>query len=464
VEPIVEATAGVMTAALRSGEIGPIELLERHLERIERLNPELNAIVVTRFDEARAEARSAEAALVSGRPTGPLCGVPFTVKESIDVAGMATTAGLVEQADNIAAHDAPAVAAMRSAGAILLGKTNVAEALLFYDSRNPLYGQTHNPHDHERGAGGSSGGEAAAIASGMSPWGLGSDLGSSVRNPAHFTGIFGLLPSAGAVPATGSWPPDATPGLALMSRVGPMARSAHDLELMLRTVAAPGTAAAEPTTPSASAAGLAVAAFSEDGLQPVAAACTAAVERAAAALADSGHDVVEESLPNVAEVRQCFDAVVGIEAMVVWPPYVDPEREHEDHLTELIRMPAPPTPPSAEDRLRLSIRLGELARECAAWQERRPITICPVAPTSAPRAGGALEEVDGEPVRPGGKMPLGPYPNALGLPAAAVPVLTDEAGLPIGVQLVGRRGRDLEVLAVAKELERALGGWIKPPL
>ena len=121
-------------------------------------------------------------------------------------------------------------------------------------------------------------------------------------------------------------------------------------------------------------------------------------------------------------------------------------------------------PPSAEDRLRLSIRLGELERECAEWQERHPITICPVAPTSAPPAGGAITEVDGEPVRPGGKMPLGPYSNALGLPAAAVPVLTDSAGLPIGVQVIGRRGRDLEVLAVAAELESALGGWIEPSL
>ena len=120
---------------------------------------------------------------------------------------MPTTAGLVEQAGNVATQDAPAVAAMRAAGAILIGKTNVAEALLFYDSRNPLYGQTRNPHDRGRGAGGSSGGEAAAIAAAMSPWGLGSDLGSSIRNPAHFTGIFGLLPSAGAIPATGSWPP-----------------------------------------------------------------------------------------------------------------------------------------------------------------------------------------------------------------------------------------------------------------
>jgi Asp-tRNA(Asn)/Glu-tRNA(Gln) amidotransferase A subunit family amidase len=464
VEPIVEATAGAMAAALRAGEIGPVELLERHIERIEHLDRDLNAIVVSRFAEARAEARSADAELASGRGGAPLRGVPFTVKESIDVAGMPTTAGLVEQAGNVATEDAPAVAAMRAAGAILIGKTNVAEALLFYDSRNPLYGQTRNPHDRERGAGGSSGGEAAAIAAAMSPWGLGSDLGSSIRNPAHFTGIFGLLPSVGAIPATGSWPPDATPGLALMSRVGPMARSAEDLELMLRTVAAPGTAAAEPTTPSASVAGLAVAAFSENEMQPTAAACREAVRRAAAVLADSGHDVAEEPLPNLVEVRQCFDAVVGVEAMVVWPPYVDPEREHEDHLAELIRMPPPHTPPTAEDRLRISVRLGELERECVAWQERRPIAICPVAPTSAPPAGGALTEVDGEPVRPGGKMPLGPYANALGLPAAAVPVLSDEAGLPIGIQVIGRRGRDLEVLAVAQELERALGGWIRPPL
>ena len=314
-------------------------------------------------------------------------------------------------------------------------------------------------------AGGSSGGEAAAIAAAMSPWGLGSDLASSIRNPAHFTGIFGLLPSVGVIPGPGSWPPDATPGLALMCRVGPMARSAADLELMLRKVAAPGTAAAEPTTPPASAAGLAVAAFAEDGMQPTAAACREAVHRAAAALADAGHAVDDAQLPNLVEVRQCFDAVVGIEAMVVWPPYVDPEREHEDHLAELIRMPPPPTPPSAEDRVadqRSTGRARARVRGVAGTPADRHL---PRRADERParRRRGSPRWTGSRSARVA-RCRWGRTRTRSVLPAAAVPVLTDEAGLPIGIQVIGRRGRDLEVLAVAQELEPALGGWIRPPL
>ncbi len=209
-------------------------------------------------------------------------------------------------ADDVAGYDAPAIRRMRGAGAILLGKTNVPEFCAFYDTANDVFGATRNPHALDRSVGGSSGGEACAVASGMSALGIGSDLGSSIRNPAHFTGVFGLKPSRELVPATGHAPDGETPLWSRLAVIGPLARSANDLQLALAVLS--------QTLPAAPRPGVgAVGVYEDDFLQPVAADCRRAVRIAADALAVAGHELVEERPPRQEDIRSLFDFLVGVE-------------------------------------------------------------------------------------------------------------------------------------------------------
>lgn len=452
---LARTSAAEMARAVRDGEVGPVELLEAHAARIDEVNPELNAIVLPRLDAAREEAVAAERALRDGSEVGPLHGVPFTAKESFDVAGMPTTLGskLLEGRE-AAAKDALVVERMRSAGAILLGKTNVSEFLAFYDSVNLVYGATANPYDHTRSAGGSSGGEAAAIASAMSPAGLGSDLGSSVRQPAHFNGIFGMCPSRNLVPLVGHrpWPPPLA--FARCCQAGPIARTAGDVELLLR-VAASQPLADAPAPRRATV-------YEEDGMQPVAAACRHAVRRAAEALSGAGWELAEEGPADVAEIRAAYDgAVYGELAIDLGPLLRGREDELSDHGRRVTGGLAS-MQPSFEGYVAASKQLTELEARADAWLERHQLAICPVAPGPAPELGVGFTDIDGEPPRPGGLMTLCTYANAFGLPSISVPAMRTDDGLPVGVLVTGRRGYDLQVIAAARELERLLGGFVAP--
>jgi Asp-tRNA(Asn)/Glu-tRNA(Gln) amidotransferase A subunit family amidase len=448
-------SAGRMAQAIKEGEVGPVELFDAHAARIEELNPELNAIVLPRLDEAREEAEAAERALAANGALGPLHGVPFTAKECLDVAGMPTTLGSkLLEASPPAAEDAAVVCRMREAGAILLGKTNVSEFLAFYDSVNLVYGATRNPHDGTRSAGGSSGGEAAAIAAAMSPAGFGSDLGSSIRQPAHFTGIFGMCPSRGLVPITGHQPGPPPLGFERCCTVGPLARTTDDIELLLRVAASrPLAGGAEPRR---------AVVYEEDGMQPVATACRQAVRRAADALSDAGWELTEERPPDAAEIRSAYDGVIYQELSMYFGPIV---RGREDELSDhgrRVAAGAATIEPSFEAYIAASKRLVELEGRADAWLERHELALCPVAPGPAPELGVGFTEIDGEAPHPGGLMTLATYANALGLPSLSVPALRTNDGLPVGVLVTGRRGRDLEVIAAAGELERLLGGYIAP--
>src|SRR5688500_3288912 len=220
-----------MATMVRDGAISPSELLESHLRQIEARNPALNAFVTVLADRAREEARACEAALVRGQPLGLLHGIPLTIKDSFDIAGLPTRCGSRLRSDTPAAEDAIAVARLRGAGAILLGKTNTPEMLASYETDNFLTGRTNHPLDPERTPGGSSGGEAAAIAAYCSAGGLASDGGGSIRIPAHFCGIAGLKPTPGRIPTTGHFPSLGYP-TGLTTVAGPMARSAQDLRLL----------------------------------------------------------------------------------------------------------------------------------------------------------------------------------------------------------------------------------------
>ncbi|MGH6915918.1 MAG: amidase family protein, partial [Geminicoccales bacterium] len=231
-------TALGLAARLRAREVGCLELLEHHLARIERFNPELNAIVVLDLERARARAREADRALDRGDVFGPLHGLPMTVKEAIDVAGLPTTWGAPEHKHNRPERNALLVERLMEAGAIVFGKTNVPFRLTDWQTYNPIYGTTNNPFDTSRAPGGSSGGSAAALAAGLVPLEVGSDSGGSIRDPAHFCGIFGHKPSYGVVPQEGHWMPGAIapPDLNVC---GPMARSAEDLAAALAIMAGP---------------------------------------------------------------------------------------------------------------------------------------------------------------------------------------------------------------------------------
>lgn len=452
---VLLAPATELARMVRDRELSAVELLDLHVARIEERNPELNAIVLPRIDEARGEARAADRAAAFGEPLGPLHGIPFTCKEAIAVAGMRWPNGSKLFADAVAGYDAPAIRRVRGAGAILLGKTNVPEFCAFYDTANDLFGATHNPHAHGRSAGGSSGGESAAVASGMSALGIGSDLSSSIRNPAHFTGLFGLKPSPEFGPCTGHAHEGETPLWSRLAVIGPLARSAGDLELALTVIAGHRLPSPRPVSGT-------VAVYETDSIQPIARDCRRAVRMAAQALADAGHELVEELPPQQQEIRARFNTIVGIELAAPLAPLV---AGRESELSPYGRMAVElaVTDVSLAGYLEVWSELGALAREVEAWLERRQLVVCPVAPGPAPPVGEGFTEIDGQPARPGPKLTMCALANAVGLPAASVPVLRTDDGLPIGVQVIGGRGRDLEVIAAARTLEEAFGGFIAPP-
>ena len=239
--PITALTATEIAQQIKAGELSACAVLDAHIHRIEQVNPQLNAVVIPRFEQARQEAEAADAAQRRGDALGPLHGVPITIKEQLLVKDTATTFGVLNLKDHQASEDGPLVKRLRVAGAIILGKTNTAQLLMYIESDNPVYGRTHNPWNLERSPGGSSGGEAAIIAAGGSPLGLGSDFGGSIREPSHFCGIQGLKPTVWRLTNL-----DTRPGIfadgqtGMVPQPGPLARSVADLTLAMRILAAPG--------------------------------------------------------------------------------------------------------------------------------------------------------------------------------------------------------------------------------
>jgi len=450
---LVARSATWMARAVRERDVSALELFEAHAERIAERDPQINALVLPRLEEARAEAVAADAAIARGDAAGPLHGVPFTAKDPLAVAGMRAPNGSRLLADHVSEADCAPVARMRAAGAILLGKTNVSEFAMWWDSVNRLFGATANPHDLTRTAGGSSGGEAAAIGSGMSPLGLGSDLGGSIRNPCHFVGVWGLKPGRGTVPFAEHAPLPAGPGIRLFGVVGPMARTPEDLGLALRSLATP--ALAEPRRPAR------IAVFEEDGLQPVSRDCRAAVRR----IADALGDTVEAAPPNAAEVRGAFDTMLATETATALPAVVGDRFAELSPYLQALFSSGSGFQPSWEAYLDASARLARYENEADAWFAEHPVAVCPAVPEVAPPLGGSWSaEIDGIPTRPGGKLTLATYASALGLPAVCVPVMRAEgSGLPVGVQLIGARGSELTLLSLAAGLESSgAAGWLRP--
>ncbi len=463
---LLKASATEMARAVRHRDVSPVELVQAHIDRAEAVNPGLNAIVLPRYEQALEEARAAERALFDGGEPGPLHGVPFTAKECIEVAGMPCCDASRIFDGNVSTQDAVVIENLRDAGAILIGKTNIPEFAFHYDSNNLVYGATLNPHDRSRSVGGSSGGEGAALATGMSAFGVGSDYGGSIRVPCHFCGVVGIKPGPGVVPYAGHFPPQHPVSIQRWSMIGPMARYVQDLELLLPVFARPHLARDSGVLPRKfereSAGAVPVAVFEDDALVPVDDTCREAVRMAASALREDGHEVVEERAPLQAEVRDAFVAVALAETQAMLVPFIGNRAgELSPQIAKLLEQ-APEADITLAHYLGRMVQITELQHAVYEWLERHPIAISPIASVPAFPVGTETLTIDGQDYGEIDLFSLSTYVNAMALPAAAVPITSSEDGLPVAVQVIGRRGREMEVLAIAKKLERAFGGWIDP--
>lgn len=479
-QEIAFRSATELTRMLRAGEIGSLELTDHYIARIERIDADLNAVVVRDFERAREAARACDSDLAAGRVRGPLHGLPMTVKESYDVAGLPTTWGIPLFANNIASRDAHAVERFKRAGAVILGKTNVPLGLGDFQSYNEIYGQTNNPWDPARTPGGSSGGSAAALAAGLTGLECGSDIGGSIRNPAHFCGVYGHKPTWGIVPPQGHALPGmlAAPDIAVC---GPLARSADDLELALDLISgperldAPAWQLALPASPGKPLRHCRVALWASDELAPV-------------------EDEIAQRVARVGEILSGLGATVSDSAR----PDYDIRRGHANYLKLLNSIMGASLPDAvylASQKSALAIDPEDLSdasvtaralvlshREWLAANNFREsirhawraffrdwdVLVCPQMATPAfahdhSPFGQRSLEVDRA------RQPyfqqlfwsglvIGAY-----LPSTVFPTGPSRTGLPIGLQAIGAEYHDRTTLDFARQISREAGGFQAPP-
>lgn len=464
---ITELSASELARRIRQGTLSPVEVVEAHIARIEAVNPAINALVTPTFAVARQQAQQAAEAIGRGEVWGPLHGVPFTAKDSFDVAGVRSTCGLVSRAAHIPQQDAALVARMRAAGAILLGKTNTPSNCGAYETINPVFGLTANPWDVTRSAGGSTGGEAALIAAGGSPLGLGSDIAGSIRLPSHFNGTVGLRPTSDALPSDGFWHP-IRGRLANLNALGPMARRVEDVALawdVLRGV---------PPQPidTDSLRGQRVVYWFSDGVLPSSNAVKGGIRAAVRALEQAGMQAARKA-PAArrfvtlgygkywqAPERETYARGFGNgERWSPWGEILRALRGQAQVESETLVLWA----------LVASAYLLTPGIDGAAWRERlraemrallgeNGIAVCPVFPTSAPRHGWsklAAFFTNGYTT----------WLNLAGLPGLALPVGFSGNGMPVGVQIVGNPGTEQTLLAAGLAVQRALmPAWRGPVL
>ncbi len=457
-----------IAAQIRRKEISPVEVARSHLDHIACLNSRLNAFVDCKPEAVLAQAREVEKAILRGDALGPLHGVPLSIKSAIDVAGHLCESGTRLRAGRIAVEDAPLVARLRASGAVILGVTNTAELLMAWETDNLLYGRTNNPWTSGRTAGGSSGGEAAAIASGMSAGGVGSDGGGSIRVPAHFCGICGLKPTPGRIPSTGHYPKSGGP-FALIGVVGPMARTVEDLRMLFAVMAGwdDGDPCAAPVPvrefSEKTVRAIPIGFFEDDGRTPVTKETRAAVRRAASLLSSCGNLVDEFRPEGLEEARQRWWEFFGTAGgMILGPELQGREAELSPILREFQSW-TNAEPAHTGDSL-LAAWLGrDAVREKILLQMRKyPVLICPTAAIPAFRHGEREWQVDAKTVKYLDAWSYCEWFNLLGFPAVVIPMGLSDDGLPIGVQIVGRPWEEEVVLAVAARLEQERGPWQAP--
>ncbi len=463
-------SAQELARQIRAKDISPVEVARDHLQRISRLNSLLNAFVDCQPELVLAQARAAEKAVLCGDELGPLHGVPLSIKSAIDVAGHRCEAGTRLRAGYVAAEDAPLVARLRAAGAVILGVTNTPELLMAWETDNLLYGRTNNPWDLTRTAGGSSGGEAAAVAAGLSAGGVGSDGGGSIRVPAHFCGICGLKPTPGRIPATGHFPKGGGP-FALLGVVGPMARTVEDLRVLFEAMAGwdDADSCAAPVAVrelhEKDIFGMGLGFFVDDGRTPVTEETRAAVEGSAGSLANAGFRVEQFRPDGLDEARELWWKFFGVAGGMILGPML---RGHEEELSPILReftswTSAEPAH-TGESLLATWLRRDELREKILRQMRKYPVLVCPTAAIPAFRHGEREWQVEGKTVKYLDAWSYCAWFNLLGFPAAVVPRGYSKDGLPIGVQIVGRPWEEEVVLAVAAALEKPGGGYDGPSL
>jgi len=463
-------SAREIAALVRRKAVSPVEVARAHLDRIERLNPMLNAFVDYQPEAVLAQALAAEKAVLRGEELGPLHGVPVSIKSSIDVAGHRCEAGTRLRAGRIAAEDAPLVARLRAAGAVILGVTNTPELLMAWETDNLLYGRTNNPWDLTRTAGGSSGGEAAAIAAGLSAGGVGSDGGGSIREPAHFCGICGLKPTPGRIPSTGHFPKSGGP-FALIGVVGPMARTVEDVRVLFEVMAGwdDGDPCAAPVAVrelhETMVERVPIGFFEDDGRTPVTEETRSAVNHAALTLMSCGFRV-EPFRPEGLEVarRLWWEYFGRAGGMILGPELRGHESELSPQLREFHGWTSAEPAHTGESLLAAWLGRDEVREKILLQMRKYPVLICPTAAIPAFRHGEREWQVEGKTVKYLDAWSYCEWFNLLGFPAAVVPMGYSEQGLPIGVQIVGRPWEEEVVLAVAARLEKERGSWKAPPL
>ena len=478
-------TAVEMSAALAAKKISAVELAQDAIGRIERHDGKINAICVRDFDRGLAAARAADASLARGE-TKPLLGIPLTVKESYNIAGLPTTWGFVPQKDFKPAEDALSISRVKAAGGVILGKTNVPLGLGDWQSYNDIYGTTNNPFDLGRTPGGSSGGSSAALAAGYGPLSLGSDIGGSLRVPAFHCGVYAHKPTFALVPSRGHTPPPFPP-LPLdrdLAVIGPMARSAADLSLLLDVIAGPdpleaGTAyrLALPPPRHGALKSFRVLLVETDPVMPTNAVVRAAIDRLAANLGKAGVRIERDSplLPDFAALSRLYMRMLMSFLAASFPPERFAAAQAGAAKLE------PDDMSLAAERLRgivLSHRDwvladGGRARLRAQWRElfkNFDAVICPVMPTPAYPHNHSPEQ-ETRRINIDGKDHV--YPDQLswpgiatlpGLPATAIPIGLSPDGLPVGVQILGPWLEDRTPLKLAELIEREFGGFVPPPM
>jgi Asp-tRNA(Asn)/Glu-tRNA(Gln) amidotransferase A subunit family amidase len=465
-KPVTQQSAVELLALLRTKEISALELAEEYIRQIERLNPQINSLVDFDAERVRMQARAADH---SASPRGPLAGLPVTVKSSIATAGHLCEIGSLVNKGNVPTKDATVVGRLRQAGAVILGTSNCPEFLMAYVTENLLHGRTQNPWNPDYTPGGSSGGESAAIAAGMSAGGLGSDSGGSVRVPAHFTGICSLKPTPGRIPGEGHMPPCVGP-FSFLGAIGPMARTIADVALLFHVLS--GQDPVDPVSPPIALRTpsldeikrLRIGYFEDDGLTPVTPETRQAVQDAAQALRKQGFDVRPfrpKGLEQARKLWETFFVRCGalFEELLV--------RGHEDQLSpvfqDFLARAHAASPLTAAELLNAWAESDIIRGKLLAQMQEFPLLLCPVCAVPAFRHEERSWIIDGQAVEYLDAMRYSQWFNLLAAPAAVVPVGRAPEGLSIGVQIVGRPYHDEIVLKVASVIDREFG-YVVPPI
>jgi amidase len=453
------ASASSLAEAIRTGRVSSLEAVDACLARIETVNPRLNAVICLTAD-ARDRARQADEDLAAGTVRGPLHGVPFTLKDSFDTVGVVTTAGTMGWRDRVPDRDSTVAARLRTAGAILLGKTNTPEFTWSDETDNDVFGRTSNPYDLSRTPGGSSGGPAAIVAAGGAPFDIGSDTGDSIRQPAHVCGIAGLKPTSGRVPRTGHWP--GYQGLfESFTQLGPMARRVEDLALLLPILAGPDgedphVAPVALDDPSLVAVGgLRVVAFTDNGIRTPTPETGAAVEAAIRALEATGVRIRSEVPPGLDEAWTAWDELIRADGFAWLHRLIEAAGTPGWGSYATRDWIAPGDPLPGDELTALIERADAIRGRLLRWLADVDLIVCPAMPQPAIRHGESSAAWFGD--------TYSDVHNLTGWPAVVVRAGTSPEGLPIGVQLIAKPWREDVALAGAAVVEAATGGWQPPP-